>query len=261
MDTLSQQLQLSQTEAERTSTQLNEKTEEFAKYRRLKHAELSQLQASFDALIQTHTSTEGSYKALQSAHSTQSHQLTQALGKVRDLTGQLAELETTYESEASGLRRLVTMMEAREARQKETVDAIERDWAEVGEKAERREAVLKEEIEKEKRGKEDARRKVEQLESLLDKVGRGELPVPGRGSATPSRSTPDPVMDGMMGLSPTVAMASKAQRSGKTFTEVYADYVRLQEDYAKKSAEFDHMDRTLADVLTQIEERVRWIFY
>lgn len=151
------------------------------------------------------------------------------------------------------------MMEEREARQKESVDAIERDWAGVGEKAERREAALKEEIEKEKRWKEEARRKVEQLESVLDRVGRGELPLPGsRGGVTPSRGggTPDPLSDAMMGLSPTVAMASKAQRAGKTFTEVYADYVRLQDDYAKKSAEYDHMDRTLADVLAQIEERV-----
>jgi len=46
----------------------------------------------------------------------------------------------------------------------------------------------------------------------------------------------------MIGLSPTVAMASKVQRSGKTFTDVYADYIRLQEEYAKKSAEYDHMD-------------------
>lgn len=59
----------------------------------------------------------------------------------------------------------------------------------------------------------------------------------------------------MMGLSPTVAMASRAQRSGKTFTEVYAEHVKLQEEYARKSAEYDHMDRTLQAVLAQIEER------
>ena len=66
----------------------------------------------------------------------------------------------------------------------------------------------------------------------------------------------------MVGLSPTVAIASRAQRGGKTFTEVYADYVKLQEELAKKTAECDHMDRTLSQVLTQIEERVsaiqRW---
>jgi len=60
----------------------------------------------------------------------------------------------------------------------------------------------------------------------------------------------------MIGLSPTVAMASKVQRSGKTFTDVYADYIRLQEEYAKKSAEYDHMDDHMDRTLAQIEERV-----
>jgi nucleoprotein TPR len=58
-----------------------------------------------------------------------------------------------------------------------------------------------------------------------------------------------------MGLSPTVVMVSWAQRSGKTFTEVYAEHVRLQDKYVRKSAEYDHMDRTLQAVLAQIKER------
>ena len=47
----------------------------------------------------------------------------------------------------------------------------------------------------------------------------------------------------------------KMQKSGKTFTEVYADFVRLQDEFAQKCAEYDHMDRTLTAVLAQIEER------
>ena len=102
-------------EAERTAAELAAKTEEFAKYRRTKHAELTQLQAAHDSLAQTHASTESTLKALQSAHNAQSHQLTQALTRIQDLKGQLAEQEATYSSEAAGLRRLITMMEDREA--------------------------------------------------------------------------------------------------------------------------------------------------
>jgi len=51
--------------------------------------------------------------------------------------------------------------------------------------------------------------------------------------------------EGILGLSPTVAMVNRSQKSGKTFTEVYTDYIRLQDELAKKSAEYDHMDRTL----------------
>lgn len=253
------------------------KTEEFAKYRRAKQAELAQLQASHDTLQQTHNTKENTLKALQSAHSAQTHQLTQALARVQDLTGRLAEQEATYSSEAAGLKRLVAMMEEREAQAKAIVDNIEKEWAGVGDKAERREAVLREEIEATKMRAEAAEKRVEELQTVLDKMDRGEFPIPGAGfglgsgsvmgtpgtpQRTPARDsvgagTPDFLTQGMMGLSPTVAMASRSQKSGKTFTEVYADYVKLQEEYAQKSAEYDHMDRTLSAVLAQIEERVR----
>ncbi|KAI0629748.1 hypothetical protein C8Q77DRAFT_263303 [Trametes polyzona] len=269
LDSLTQQLELARSEAERTAAELATKTEEFAKYRRTKHAELTQLQAAHDSLAQTHASTESTLKALQSAHTAQSHQLTQALTRVQDLKGQLAEQEATYSSEAAGLRRLISMMEEREAQAKAIVDSLEKDFAGVGDRAERREAVLREEIENQKQRAEEAEKRVEELQAVLDRLDRGEFPIPSfagspgapttpaRGLSTPVRNgTPgDLLTQGMLGLSPTVAMASRAQRGGKSFTEVYSDYIKLQEDYARKCAEYDHMDRTLSAVLAQIEER------
>ncbi|KAG2344469.1 hypothetical protein BDR05DRAFT_975520 [Suillus weaverae] len=263
IDSLTQQLQLAQSEVERATVELSSKTEEHAKYRRTKHAEFATLQAAHDSLTQQHSASESAFKALQSAHSSQAHQLTQALARVQDLTGQLAEQEAAFTSEASGLRRLVNIMEEREKQAKEIVEGIEREWAGVGERAERREAVLHAEVEKEKRAREEAERKVDQLETVLERMNRGELPVASRGTpvpgtpATPARNSAQAAgMEGMLGLSPTVAMVSRAQKTGKTFTEVYADYVRLQDEFAKKSAEYDHMDRTLSTVLAQIEERL-----
>ncbi|KAI0330460.1 hypothetical protein GY45DRAFT_1323591 [Cubamyces sp. BRFM 1775] len=269
VESLTQQLELARGEAERIAAELAAKTEEFAKYRRTKHAELTQLQAAHDSLAQTHASTESTLKALQSAHNAQSHQLTQALTRIQDLKGQLAEQEATYSSEAAGLRRLITMMEDREAQAKAIVDSLERDFAGVGEKAERREAVLREEIENQKQRAEEAEKRVEELQAVLDRMDRGEFPIPSfagspgapvtpaRGISTPMRNgTPSDILtQGMLGLSPTVAMASRAQRGGKSFTEVYSDYIKLQEDFARKCAEYDHMDRTLSAVLAQIEER------
>ncbi len=90
-------------------------------------------------------------------------------------------------------------------------------------------------------------------------MGRGELPIPGRTSfpGTPMRTpgTPgDPFNDGMLDMSPTIAITSRTQKSGKTFTEVYSDYVKLKKGSAKKVVEYDNMDRTLQSVLAQIQE-------
>ncbi|KAF9255642.1 hypothetical protein L218DRAFT_1081738 [Marasmius fiardii PR-910] len=252
VDTLSQQVELAKSEFERVNGELIAKSEEFAQYRRTKQTELVTLQANLDAATQNNNSTQATLKALQSSHANQTHQLTQALAKVQDLTGQLAEQEATYSSEANSLRRLVTMLEEREKQARDIVESIEQEWAGLGEKASSVEAALKEDLERERKARESAESKVDKLEKVLEKMGRGELPLPGR-AETSSGTTSE--TGAMMGLSPTVAMASRVQKSGKGFTEVYADYVRLQDEYAKKCAEYDHMDRTLTEVLAQIEER------
>lgn len=241
---------------------MNAKADEFTKYRREKHAELANLQSAHDSLLQDTESARASLKALQSAHSNQSRQFTEALSKIQDLTGQLAEQETKFANEAGGLKRLVALMEDREKQAKDIVENLEKEWAGVGQKAEMREAVLRDEIEKERRGREEAERRLKNLEAVVEGMGRGELPILGRGSlpGTPLRTpgTPaDPFTDGMLGLSPTIAIASRTQKSGKTFTEVYSDYIKLKEEYAKKVVEYDNMDRTLQSVLSQIQERVR----
>lgn len=268
LETLTQQLDLAKTEAERVSADLATKTEDFAKYRRSKHAELVQLQASHDSLSQTHAAAESSLKALQSAHTAQSHQLTQALARIQDLNGRFAEQEATFTSEVASLKRLIKVLEERDVENKRTVESIEREYETVNERVERREAVLQEEIEAQMQRAAVAEKKAAELQKVMDRLDRGEFGAPSapgtpaRGPSTPARNgTPDFLTQGMMGLSPTVAMASRAQKTGKTFTEVYADYVKLQEDFSKKSMEYEHMERTLSAVLAQIEERVRLASY
>lgn len=213
--------------------ELSTKSEEYGNYRRTKQAEFVTLQAKLSDVTQNYSSSQATLKALQSSHSSQTHQLTQALTKVQDLAGQLAEQEAIYSTEAKSLRRLVEMLEDRERQTKVILDGIEQQFNEEAEKMEAREAVLKDETEKAKKGREAAETRIEQLEKVLNKMERGELAIPGRGSAvmsTPSRRASVAVDDGVMGLSPTIAMASKVQKSGKSFTEVYTAYVQLQDD-------------------------------
>ena len=214
-----------------------------------------QLQSSYDSLTQEHTTTKATLQTLQSAHSAQTNQLTQALSKVQALQGQIAEQESKYASEANGLKRLVEMMEEREKQAKEIVQNIEMEWATVGEKAERRENALKLEIERERQGREEAERRIETLETVVHRMGRGDLPLHPNGTPLRTPGGVDRTEDGMMGLSPTVALASRSQKSGKTFTQVYEDFVKLQEDFDRKCLEHQQMERTLSQVLAEIEER------
>jgi nucleoprotein TPR len=210
-------------------------------------------------LQESYATSEGNLAALRTAYNNQSRQLAQALTRIQELTMRNTEQDSTYSNEIAGLRRLIEMVEAREAQSKAIVENVEQEWAAVNERADRREAALREQVERERSRTEEAEARIEELERVLEKVNHGEFPVPAPGTSapsTPARGSADILTQGIMSLSPTVAIASRAQRSGKTFTEVYADHVRLQDEYAKKCAEYDRMDRTLAQVLSQIEERV-----
>ncbi|KAF9077487.1 hypothetical protein BDP27DRAFT_1397327 [Rhodocollybia butyracea] len=257
LESLTQQLSLAQSEVARVNTELTTKSEEYGVYRRSKQAELVALQASLSDMTQNHSSSQATLRALQSSYSSQTHQLSQALTKVQDLTGQLVEQEATYSNEANSLKRLIEMLEERERQAKNIVDTLEREWDGIGEKADARETILKSQIEQEKKGRDEAEGKVARLEKVLERMERGELPIPSR-VGTPSRRVSgafDEVHDGMMIISPTIAMASKVQKSGKSFTEVYTDYVRLQDDYEKKVLECSRMEEALLDVSNKIQER------
>ncbi|KAI1789830.1 hypothetical protein LXA43DRAFT_1062503, partial [Ganoderma leucocontextum] len=170
------------------------------------------------------------------------HQLTNVLMRIQTLKSQFAEQEATYSSETAGLRRLVSVMDERDKQAKEIMDNIEKDYEGVNDRAERQGAVLREEIVNQRQREEDAEKRVEELQAVLDRMDRGEFPIsafagsvstPGTPARSISVSTParngSPSADfqtrGMFGLSPTVAMASHAQMGGKSFTEAHSDYI------------------------------------
>ncbi|KAI5123451.1 hypothetical protein M0805_008822 [Coniferiporia weirii] len=251
VETLTHQLQLARDENERTNSELSKKSEEFSTYRRDKHTEIVQLQSELDALKQTHNQTMNTLRSLQSSHNSQSHQLSQTLQKVHDLTSQLADQDAKYSSEAANLRRLVQMMEEREGQAKRLVAGIEKDWQDLGEKAAASEQKLRDALEEEQQRSIELERELEDMKVVMDRINRGELPLP----SAERTSSPNASMDGLFNLSPGLAMLNRMQKSGKTFTEVYAEYVKMQSELTTKTLEIDRLDRTLTDVLAELEER------
>lgn len=171
-------MQLAKDENTRVNAELSSKVEEFSKHRREKHAEIVQLQSNLESLTQTNSQTSITLRTLQSSHTSQSHQLSQALQKVQDLTGQLADQEAKYSSEAANLRRLVQMLEEREAHTKELVAGIERDWEGLGATAASRERKLRDELEEETQKNEALEKEMEDMKIVMDRINRGEFPIP-----------------------------------------------------------------------------------
>ena len=88
----------------------------------------------------------------------------------------------------------------------------------------KRQRSVKNEMGRERRARKETEKRVYQLETVLNRMGHGELPPPpgGSTSSTPLRTprTSVCVTDMVANLSPTVALASKTQKSSKTFTPI-----------------------------------------
>jgi nucleoprotein TPR len=57
-------------------------------------------------------------------------------------------------------------------------------------------------------------------------------------------------------LSPAANFAIKLQKSGRSYTEIYADYVKVNEELVAQKEETGRLESALAQILTDIEERV-----
>ena len=109
------------------------------------------------------------------------------------------------------------MVEAREAQSKAIVENVEQEWATVNEREDRREAALREPMERERSRAEAAEARVE--DSELDAYCVANSPFLRLDLLYHRllREAPTDILtQGKMDLSPTVAMASRAQRSGKS---------------------------------------------
>ncbi len=165
---------------------------------------------------------------------------------MQDLTSQLADQEAKYSSEAANLRRLNQMMEERDTKGKAIVEGIEKDWEGLGAKAAARELKLRQALEAEEERSAGLESQLEDMKLVVDRINRGELPMPHHAG------TPGSLQD----LSTGLAMINRMQKTGKTFTEVYADYVRLQDEFVKKTIENERLDQALNNIMAEIEERV-----
>ena len=124
------------------------------------------------------------------------------------------------------------------------------------EKAAAREQELRDQLQQEQQKVDSLEKQLENLQLVIDRISSGELPLPPPGDHHTSRIDVDDDTSLLRSFSPGLAMINRMQKSGKTFTEVYADYVHLQEELKKRNIEYDRMNRTLSEVLAQIEERV-----
>lgn len=239
--------------------------------------EIVRLQSALDSAQTERDSATRSLASLRSSHNDTQHRLTESLERVKDLSSQLAESEASFRAEIETQKRLVDAMEAREADRSKRMEEIEEEWEQRRADVEARESEATEIVERERKRADESERRLNEMREAAERLGgvapsdevallRGDragtpASVGGFGAGTPGTPLARILQGGGSGmmsmLSPAAALASKMQRSGMSITEVYGQLVATQDELAKERAEVGRLSECLAQILAEIEDRVR----
>jgi nucleoprotein TPR len=268
------------TDHARLTSSLSQKSEQLAAIRRDTASQITTLQSELSAAQSTTNSLNTTLASLRSAHETLQNEHTATLEKLAQVQGDAGAERAQAKAQADARERLIALLEERNEEAVKRVREVEGEYEAVLERAERREHKLEAERDK-------ALARVEELEGVVRGFVAGEF-APGAdismsigntsigfgipstprpatpGSVLPATprnfGTPNPFATPSL-LSPTAQLASRTQKGGKSYTEVYADYVRMSDELSKQKLETRRLEECLAGILRDIEERVsRHIF-
>ncbi|CAE6423645.1 unnamed protein product [Rhizoctonia solani] len=274
LETTTQELEILRTDHARLATSLSQKSEQLATLRRETASQITTLQSEVSAAQSTTNSLNTTLASVRSAHESLQREHTALLEKLAQVQGDAGAERAQAKAQADARERLITLLEERNEEAVKRVREVEGEYEAVLERAERREHKLEAERDK-------AQARAEELDGVVRGFMAGEFApgadlsmsigntsigpgIPGTpragtpGGVIPSTprnlGTPNPFATPSL-LSPTAQLASRSQKGGKSYTEVYADYVRMSDELSKQKLETRRLEECLGGILRDIEER------
>jgi nucleoprotein TPR len=256
VSTLEQQINLLQDGNDKLNNEYSEQLARYAELRRTRTEEVSTLQIKLDHKTADHDREAERARTLQATNGELERKLNETLEKNRDLQSNEAANARAFQEEMQICKDLLKQYEKIADEAKARVADIEIEEEAIRSELAKREESLLSQTDRERERAEAAQRKVEELEEVLQRVQVGEFSMADTSfnrSRTPM--SPGPGMSSLM-LSPTASIVSKFQRGGRSITEVYADYVRLQKELQQEKQEKARLETTLNDIFNEIQDRV-----
>ncbi|KAG8824295.1 hypothetical protein FRC17_009133 [Serendipita sp. 399] len=256
VDTLEQQINLLQESNNNLNNELSTQLSRYTELRRQRTEEISSLQARLDQKTNDYDRESDRARILHSTSAELERRLNEALERNRDLQTEALANKRAFQDEMQLCRDLLQKYEKIANEAQERVAEIEKEEEIIRRELTKREESLISQAEREHERAEGAHRKVEELEEVLHRVQTGDLSMVDT-SFDKSRLSLTPGPDGMTSLmlSPTASIVSKMQRGGRSITEVYADYVRLQKELQQEKQEKQRLETTLNDIFNEIQDR------
>lgn len=218
-------------------------------YRSQKHAEVIQIQSSLELKTLEASSATDSLDKLKSSHTALTARYEELLHNLTLAREALATSENQFSNEMSSMTRLVEMMEKREVERKSRMEEVERALEEDRRQKQSLEEEWKVELERERERSDALEERCSEMREALERSS-----VRGRGANDDDQgsvaSSPG------FALNQSAQIAVRNQKTGRSYAEVYAEYIKMQEELADERAETKRLGECLTQILESIDERV-----
>lgn len=166
--------------------------------------------------------------------------------------------------------RLSDLLEQQKENAERRLSEIESQWEDIIEQHRLRQEDVAAELDAERANREKVEAEKSEIQLALDRLAEsvgvstgGMIDDDGsaRDGASPVSSTPRGRTPGSVGLghsmlmSPTAALASKVQKSGKSFTQVYTELAKTQEELRREKLESHRLGSVLEGFIADLTER------
>ncbi|GAA5985408.1 hypothetical protein JCM10908_006964 [Rhodotorula pacifica] len=248
---------VSSLEADKTflTAELERGRAEWSAFRREKHAELVRLQGELETKTIDEQAARTSLENLRKAHEQLKARHEETLADLAKVREELGANEGHFATEMASMRRLVELMEKREAERKQRLEDVEKALEEERAAMQEREAELQDQLlsERERADELDARNAdlreaLERGNNAARSTGPDGFGMPGSPGAASNAS-------GSFMLSPAGQLAVRGQKSGRSYAEIYGEYIKMEEELAAERLETKRLSEVLAQILADIEER------
>ncbi|SCZ98145.1 BZ3500_MvSof-1268-A1-R1_Chr3-3g06608 [Microbotryum saponariae] len=228
------------------SEELDRVRVEYATTRRTTHVQITRLNDQLATLQEDEAALRNAHTTLQASHATLQERYTQLTAELSQVKQEREANEGSFVLEMAGMKRLVEMMDRREAERKKRIEHVEASLLEERARLAEEEAARVEELERERERCDELEAKLVEMRAALE---RGIVTSAG-GAGDDSLGSP-----GRFALSPSAQMAVSNQKGGRSYAQIYAEYIRMEEQLVAERTENKRLQECLAQVLMDIEER------
>lgn len=191
--------------------------------------------------------------SLRTSYTALEDRLNESLTKVSQLTTQLADSEASFRAEISTSQRLTDLLEKREEDTKKRLEQVEREWEAAKADIEAAKSEYEQEIAAERQRGDALEARVQEMRDFADNLAAGGG---ANVSGILSIAESEDVFGGTPRSPSAATLAMKLQKSGgKSYTEIYTSYVKMQEELTLERAESKRLGECLNAILAEIQER------